>query len=78
VVHAEEAGRQAGESPGIFQEVFPVYHGVVWYWREFTPPAHPYAQGRYLLRFGAVDYLGDVWVTGSMWDRTKVRKLPSF
>jgi len=50
--------------PGILQEVFPAYHGVVWYWREFTPPAHPYAQGRYLLRLGAVDYLGEVWVNG--------------
>ena len=50
--------------PGIFQEVFPAYHGVVWYWREFTPPAHPYAQGRYLLCFGAVDYLAEVWVNG--------------
>ena len=50
--------------PGIFQEVFPEYHGVVWYWREFTAPAHPYAQGRYLLSFGAVDYLAEVWVNG--------------
>ena len=50
--------------PGIFQEVFPGYHGVVWYWREFTAPAHPYAQGHYLLSFGAVDYLAEVWVNG--------------
>ena len=27
--------------PGIFQEVFPAYHGVVWYWREFTAPGPP-------------------------------------
>ena len=52
------------EVPGIFQEVFPGYHGVAWYWREFTAPAHPYAQGRYLLSFGAVDYLAEVWVNG--------------
>jgi hypothetical protein len=50
--------------PGIIQEVFPGYHGVVWYWREFVPPVHPHAQGRYLLRFGVVDYLGEVWVNG--------------
>ncbi len=50
--------------PGIFQEVFPGYHGVVWYWREFTPPAHPYSQGRYLLSFGAVAYLAEVWING--------------
>ena len=50
--------------PGIFQEVFPAYHGVAWYWREFTPPAHPYSQGRYLLKFGAVAYLAEVWLNG--------------
>ena len=50
--------------PGIFQEVFPAYHGVAWYWREFTAPAHPYSQGGYLLSFGAVAYLADVWING--------------
>jgi hypothetical protein len=40
---------------GIIQEAFPKYHGVVWYWREFTPIEIPYAHGRYLLSFGAVD-----------------------
>jgi len=48
--------------PGIIQEVFPRYHGVVWYWREFTAPANPHREGRYLLRFGAVDYFAQVWV----------------
>lgn len=51
--------------PGIFQEVFPAYHGVVWYWREFTAPAHPFAQGRYLIQFGAVAYFAEVWVNGT-------------
>ena len=50
--------------PGIIQEVFPCYHGVAWYWREFTPAANPHAGGRYLLRFWNVDYLADVWVNG--------------
>ncbi len=50
--------------PGIFQEVFPAYHGVVWYWHEFTVPAHPLSQGRYLVRFGAVAYLAEVWLNG--------------
>jgi hypothetical protein len=50
--------------PGIFQEVFPAYHGVVWYWLEFTAPAHPYAQGRYLIQFGAVAYFAEVWING--------------
>ena len=50
--------------PWVIQDVFPDYHGVAWYWREFTPPVNPHSQGRYLLRFWAVDYLADVWVNG--------------
>jgi hypothetical protein len=50
--------------PWIIQEAFPGYHGVAWYWRHFTPPANPHAQGRYLLRFWAVDYLAEVWLNG--------------
>jgi len=50
--------------PSIIQEVFPAYHGVAWYWREFALPALPHVDGRYLIRFGAVDYLADVWVNG--------------
>ena len=48
--------------PGILQEALPGYHGVAWYWREFTPPTNPYDGGRLLIRFHAVDYLADVWV----------------
>ncbi len=50
--------------PWIIQEVFPGHHGVAWYWRDFTAPANPHPQGRYLLRFWAVDYLADVWLNG--------------
>jgi len=50
--------------PSIIQEVFPAYHGVAWYWREFKAPAQAEADGRCLIRFGAVDYLADVWVNG--------------
>jgi Glycosyl hydrolases family 2, TIM barrel domain/Glycosyl hydrolases family 2, sugar binding domain/Glycosyl hydrolases family 2 len=50
--------------PSIIQEAFPAYHGVVWYWRKFDAPVHPYNTGRYLLRFNAVDYLADVWLNG--------------
>jgi hypothetical protein len=50
--------------PSIIQEVFPAYHGVAWYWRDFVAPARPHADGRYLIRFGAVDYIADVWVNG--------------
>ncbi|MDD4270463.1 MAG: hypothetical protein PHN77_19745, partial [Thermoguttaceae bacterium] len=48
--------------PGILQEALPGYHGVAWYWRQFTPPQNPYPGGRCLLRFHAVDYLADVWL----------------
>lgn len=48
--------------PGIFQEALPGCHGVAWYWRAFTPPRCPYARGRCLLRFHAVDYLAEVWL----------------
>ncbi len=50
--------------PSIIQEVFPGYHGLAWYSREFVPPVHPNVQGRYLLRFENVDYLATVWVNG--------------
>jgi len=50
--------------PGIIQQVFPDCHGVVWYWREFQPARRAESNERYLLKFGAVDYLADVWVNG--------------
>jgi hypothetical protein len=50
--------------PWIIQDAFPGYHGVAWYWREFTPPANPHAGGRTLLRFWAVDYTAEVWLNG--------------
>ena len=51
--------------PWIIQDAFPGYHGVAWYWREFVAPANPHADGRYLLRFWAVDYLAEVWLNGT-------------
>ena len=50
--------------PWIIQDVFPNYHGVAWYWKEFTAPANPHDQGRFVLRFWAVDHLAEVWVNG--------------
>jgi len=50
--------------PWIIQDVFPGYQGVAWYWKEFTAPANPHDQGRFILRFWAVDYLAEVWVNG--------------
>ncbi|MDD4869019.1 MAG: glycoside hydrolase family 2 TIM barrel-domain containing protein [Kiritimatiellae bacterium] len=60
-----EDGAKMTRSPSIIQETFPGYHGVAWYWREFTPPTVPHPQGRYLLRFWAVDYLAEVWLNGA-------------
>jgi hypothetical protein len=51
--------------PWIIQDAFPGYHGVAWYWREFEAPANLHAEGRYLLRFWAVDYLAEVWLNGT-------------
>ncbi len=50
--------------PWVIQDAFPDYHGVAWYWREFEAPANMHRGGQYLLRFQAIDYLGEVWVNG--------------
>jgi hypothetical protein len=61
---APTKGAKATRVPWVIQDVFPDYHGVAWYWRDFTIPAHHMPGGRYLLKFRAVDYLADVWVNG--------------
>jgi hypothetical protein len=50
--------------PWIIQETFVGYHGVAWYWRDFTAPTNPHRAGRYLLRFWAADYMAEVWLNG--------------
>ncbi len=55
---------QATQVPSIIQETFPAYHGVAWYWRTFEAETHPYAGGRYLLRFNQVNYTAEVWLNG--------------
>lgn len=52
------------KAPWVIQDIFPGYHGVAWYWRKFHAPKHFHPAGRFLLKFQAVDYLGDVWVNG--------------
>ena len=37
--------------PWILQDVYPGYHGVVWYWRYFFAPKNNYLHGRTLLTF---------------------------
>jgi hypothetical protein len=58
------ADARSTKVPWVIQDVFPGYHGVVWYWREFLAPTNPHPEGRCLLRFEAVDYLADVWLNG--------------
>jgi hypothetical protein len=58
-------GAKPAKVPWIIQDPFPGYHGVAWYWREFVAPPNPHAQGRYLLRFWAVDYQAEVWLNGA-------------
>ena len=48
--------------PGIVQQVFPQHQGVAWYWHAFTPARLPETDERCLLRFGAVEYLAEVWL----------------
>ncbi len=50
--------------PWIIQDAFPGYHGVAWYWRDFTVPANDRPGGRYVLRFWAVDYKAEAWLNG--------------
>ena len=51
--------------PWIIQDAFPGYAGVAWYWRTFDAPVNQHKNGRYLLRFWAVDYMANVWLNGN-------------
>lgn len=61
---APQAGALPTKVPWIIQDAFPGYHGVAWYWRDFTAPPNPHVEGRCLLRFWGVDYKADVWLNG--------------
>ena len=50
--------------PGVLQEVYREYHGVVWYEREFVTPENPNPDGRAILRFWQAEYRADVWLNG--------------
>jgi len=51
--------------PCVIQEAFPGYHGVAWYWHSFAVACRRQPGYRLLIRFGAVDYLADVWINGT-------------
>ncbi len=50
--------------PGVIQQIFPGYHGVAWYWYTLELAEAGVPGERVLLRFGAVDYLAEVWLNG--------------
>jgi len=56
------SGARPIKVPWILQDIFPAYHGVVWYWHDFLAPKNNYPSGRTLLRFLSIDYMGDVWL----------------
>src|SRR5687767_1425870 len=61
---AVRAEAQEAPVPGVIQQVVPGYHGVVWYWHSFDLAAAGAPNERILLKFGAVDYLAEVWLNG--------------
>jgi beta-galactosidase/beta-glucuronidase len=58
------SGARPAKVPWVIQDAFPDYHGVAWYWRKFQAPENFHRGGQYLVRFQAIDYLGEVWVNG--------------
>ena len=57
-------GARLARVPSVVDEVFPGgYEGAMWYWKESKVDALS-AGERILLRFGAVDYLAEIWVNG--------------
>ena len=62
--------------PWILQDVFPAYHGVAWYWRDFLAPKNNYPSGRTLLRFGSIDYLADIWLNNTFVGRYESGNVP--
>ena len=52
--------------PGVVQQVFPLYHGVSWYEREFPTPKNPNAGGRTILRFYQAEYYAEIWLNGEL------------
>lgn len=62
--------------PGIIQQALPGQHGVFWYWHRFQAGPIGSDGSRALLRFGAVDYLGEVWLNGHLLGLYESGELP--
>ncbi len=62
--------------PSTIQEIFPGYHGVAWYARQFSASPNPHPNGRALLRFWQVDYLAEVWLNDRLVGRHEGGETP--
>lgn len=53
--------------PGVIQQTFRDYHGVVWYYLRITSEQmlHPSENEQLILHFGAVDYFSEIYVDGA-------------
>ncbi len=59
-----EKEAQSTPIPWIIQDVFHNYHGFAWYWCKFNTPGRTIKNGHYILKFQALDYMGDIWING--------------
>ena len=57
-------GSEKAEVPGIIQQTFPDYHGVVWYSLSFIPQIIFKEDNMYFLKFSYVDYYSEIWLNG--------------
>ncbi|MBO7394000.1 MAG: hypothetical protein J6U98_07360, partial [Abditibacteriota bacterium] len=61
------AEAKQGRVPGIMQETLGNYHGVGWYYKNFTVPAYDnFRNSRYYLRFWETDFKADIYVNGKL------------
>ena len=58
------AEMQDAAVPGGYEQVFPEYHGVVWYYRAFEVQNRPPENADFFIEFDQVDYLCEVWLNG--------------
>ncbi|MFH0760306.1 MAG: glycoside hydrolase family 2 TIM barrel-domain containing protein [Bacteroidota bacterium] len=70
------SGAKPVKVPWIVQDVFPAYHGIVWYWHNFFVPKNNYPDGRTLLRFWSIDYVGDLWFNNHFIGRYESGNVP--
>ncbi|QGQ94278.1 hypothetical protein EHS13_04840 [Paenibacillus psychroresistens] len=56
----------AAPVPGLIHEVYPGYHGIVWYWHCFHSDMIVENGERLFVKFGAADYMVQVWLNGQL------------